>query len=85
MDIYLSEYERTDYHKQYEKLVQATSQNKTAALAEIGYLPDIQMLSQSHTPWAYIMTWSKEFCIGEQYNSVEQLKSVYDSPYAITK
>lgn len=85
MDIYLSEYERTDYHKQYEKLVQATSKNKTAALAEIGYLPDIQMLSQSHTPWAYFMTWSKEFCIGEQYNSVEQLKSVYGSSYAITK
>ncbi|MGN0690107.1 MAG: glycosyl hydrolase [Oscillospiraceae bacterium] len=84
MDIYLKNYEKTDYRKEYETLIRETSPNKTAALAEIGYLPDIQMLSQYHTPWAYFMTWSKEFCIGEQYNTVEQLKSLYNSPYAIT-
>ena len=83
MDIYLPSYEKTDYHKQYEQLIQATSPNKTAALAEVGYMPDIQLLSDSHTPWAYYMTWSKEFCIGEQYNSVDQLKSVYRSSYTI--
>lgn len=84
MDIYLPKYEKTDYHQQYEQLIQATSSNKTAALAEVGYMPDIQLLSQSHTPWAYYMTWSKEFCIGEQYNSVNQLKSMYHNSYAIT-
>lgn len=83
MDIYLTSYEKTDYHKQYEQLIQVTSPNKTAALAEVGYMPDIQLLSDSHTPWAYYMTWSKEFCIGEQYNAVDQLKSVYRSSYAI--
>ena len=56
-----------------------------AALAEVGYLPDIKMLEQSHTPWAYYMTWSKEFCIGEQYNTVEQLRNMYESPYAIAE
>jgi mannan endo-1,4-beta-mannosidase len=30
------------------------------------------------------MTWSKEFCIGEQYNSVEQVKKMYNSEYAVT-
>lgn len=83
MDIYLSNYEKTDYHQQYDQLIQATSPYKTAALAEVGYMPDIQLLSQSHTPWAYYMTWSKEFCIGEQYNSVNQLKSMYQNSYAI--
>lgn len=30
------------------------------------------------------MTWSKEFCIGEKYNSIEHLKSMYQSSYAIS-
>lgn len=83
VDIYLPEYQATDYHEEYLNLIAATSQNKVAALAEIGYLPDIQLLEQSHTPWAYYMTWSKEFCIGEEYNSVKHLKEVYQSKYAI--
>lgn len=84
VDIYLQKYEKTDYSEQYEQLVQATSRNKTAALGEVGYLPDIELLSQSHTPWAYFMTWSKEFCIGEQYNTTDRLKSMYDSSYAVS-
>lgn len=84
MDVYLPEYKATDYADTYEKLVQATSHEKVAALAEIGYLPDIDLLQKSRIPWAYYMTWSKEFCIGEQYNSVENLKKMYDSEYAVT-
>lgn len=82
VDIYLTGYEKTDYHEQYEQLIAATSTEKVAALAEVGYLPDIRLLEQSHTPWAYYMEWSKEFCIGEQYNSVENLKAMYESAYS---
>ena len=82
VDIYLTGYEKTDYHEQYEQLIAATSTEKVAALAEVGYLPDIRLLEQSHTPWAYYMEWSKEFCIGEQYNSVENLKAMYHSAYS---
>lgn len=84
-DIYLQKYEKTDYREQYEQLVRANSRCKTAALAEVGYMPDIELLAQSHTPWAYFMTWSKEFCIGEQYNTTERLKSIYNSSYALSK
>jgi len=66
------------------KLIASTTKNKVAALAEVGYLPDVEMLEQSHTPWAYYMTWSKEFCIGEQYNSTTQLQKMYASDYALT-
>lgn len=83
VDIYLENYEKTDYHEQYKQLIQATSSNKVAALAEVGYIPDVQLLEQSHIPWAYYMTWSKEFCIGEQYNSTEALKSMYHSTYSV--
>lgn len=84
MDIYLPEYKATDYSAEYEKLIAATSADKVAALAEIGYLPDIHCLEQSHTPWAYYMTWSKEFCIGQTYNSHKSVKELYASPYALT-
>ena len=84
VDIYLPEYAPTDYASDYEALIQNTTKNKVAALAEIGYLPDLAMLEKSRIPWAYFMTWSKEFCIGEQYNSKENMKKVYNSSYAIT-
>ena len=84
MDVYLPEYQSTDYADAYEKLVAATSRDKVAALAEVGYLPDVELLQKSRIPWAYYMTWSKEFCIGEKYNSVENLKKMYDSEYAVT-
>lgn len=84
VDIYLEKYEPTDYREYYEKLVAATTGNKVAALAEVGYIPDIHKLEQSRVPWAYYMTWSKEFCIGEQYNQAEQLKNMYASSYSVT-
>ncbi len=83
VDVYLEEYKATDYRKEYEELVAATTRDKVAALAEVGYIPDIHLLEQSHVPWAYYMTWSKEFCIGEQYNKNEQVKAMYGSSYAI--
>lgn len=83
-DIYLSAYSATDYHEDYEKLIAETTKNKVAALAEVGYMPDIAILEKSHTPWAYYMTWSKEFCIGERYNCIERVQKMYRSNYAVT-
>ncbi len=83
VDIYLPEYKPTDYHEEYEELISNTTRNKVAALAEIGYLPDMKLLEKSHTPWAYYMTWSKEFIIAEKYNTTERLKEAYASEYAI--
>ena len=84
VDIYLEKYAKTDYREDYDKLVAATTRNKVAALAEVGYIPDVETFEQSHTPWAYYMTWSKEFCVGEQYNSTAQLQKMYASEYALT-
>ncbi len=82
-DVYLTEYMRTDYADVYKKIKENTKTDKIIALAEIGYLPDIEMLEKSQIPWAYYMTWSKEFCIGEQYNTMENLKKLYKSGYSI--
>ena len=84
VDIYHENDDPTNYEKEYYELRKATSETKVAALAEVGYLPDIEMLQKSRIPWAYYMTWSKEFIIGEQYNSTDRLRKMYSSPYAIT-
>ena len=84
LDTYLTEYKATDYQDEYLNLIKNTSNQKVAALAEVGYLPDIHLLEESHIPWAYYMTWSGAFCIGEEYNSNTALKEMYNSKYAIT-
>ncbi|MGN0150892.1 MAG: glycosyl hydrolase [Wujia sp.] len=83
VDLYMDKFKRTDYSSDYEDLIKETTKNKVAALAEVGYIPDVEMLKKSGVPWAYYMTWSKEFCIGEKYNSVRDLRKMYHSDYAI--
>lgn len=83
-DLYPETDEPTDYSKEYEELVNNTTRNKVAALAEIGRLPDVKLLEKSRVPWAYYMIWSHGYCIGEQFNSKKKLREVYDSEYSIT-
>ena len=82
VDVYLEKYEKTDYKDRYEELLKVTDK-KVAALAEGGYIPDIRILNESKVPWAYYMAWSKEFCIGEQYNKKEDLQAMYNSSYSL--
>ncbi len=82
-DIYLPEKEYTDYADRYKKLVADTTTSKVCALTEIGYMPDMDKLKESRIPWAYFMTWSKEFCFDGSYNTSEDTKKVYASDYSV--
>lgn len=82
-DIYLQGKQATDYAQQFDELVKNTSSQKVMALTEVGYNPDAAMLAQSHVPWAYYMTWSKEFILTEEYNTKQELQSLYHNDYAI--
>lgn len=84
VDIYLDHYIPTDYADDYFKLISETTERKVAALAEVGYLPDVRLLRKSHVPWAYVMLWSKEFCMGEKYNTRERMRDFYLDPYTDT-
>ncbi len=83
-DIYAPAHAVTDYRAEYEELIANTTSKKVAALAEVGVLPDMKLLEQSRIPWAYYMTWSKEFCLTEEYNTKKALADTYASTYAIT-
>lgn len=82
-DIYLENKQATDYKNQYQTLIKNTTHNKVTALTEVGYNPDIDILQKSKVPWAFYMTWSKEFSLSEKYNTKQELKKLYDSNYSI--
>lgn len=82
-DLYASPRTLTDYKDEYEELIANTSADKVAAIAETGVIPDIELLSKTRVPWAYYMTWSREFGLTDRHNSDEMLKKMYSSDYAI--
>lgn len=83
-DIYPEPGKQTDYKKEYDELVENTSTEKVAALGEVGTIPNIDQLVQNRVPWAFYMTWSKEFCMTEEHNPTEWVNKMYQSEYAIT-
>jgi mannan endo-1,4-beta-mannosidase len=83
-DVYLPKHAHTDYKKEYCELTRITRTRKPAALAEVGCLPDVEMLAATRIPWCWYMTWSKDFCLGEEWNTFEQLSKTYQSDYSVT-
>ncbi len=57
--------------------------NKPVALAENGAVPDMDELVRSRTPWLWYMSWGNT-SMDTKVNTIEQLKSVYRHPYAIS-
>lgn len=83
-DMYPSAHEHNDRRAEYEELLANTSKDKIAAIAEIGVLPDADMLHANGTGWTYYMTWSHEFCLTEEYSTFDQMQKLYNSDFAIT-
>ncbi|MCQ2242504.1 glycosyl hydrolase [Treponema sp.] len=83
IDVYLEEKKATDYKTEYEKLVGACGKNKVCALAEVGYNPDVDLVEVSKVPWAYYMTWSKEFAMDGVRNTKDELSHMYSSDYSV--
>lgn len=84
-DMYPPKHEHTSQNKMYEELIRITEEPKIALIGETGTLPSAEQIAAEKTGWASYMTWSHEFCIGEEYSSAGELKKMYDSPYAVTK
>ena len=62
-----------------------TAAPKITLIGETGTLPSAKAIVEEKIGWASYMTWSKEFCVTEEYTSKEALKEMYDSPFAVTK
>ena len=84
-DLYPGKHVHTACENEYHELCKITDQNKPALIGEIGTLPDVDEIHDKKLGWCSYMTWSKEFCLSEDYTSFNYLKKVYDNPYAVTK
>lgn len=84
-DMYPEPHCHTAHAEEFEALAQITEQNKTVLIGETGTLPDVNEIHDKGTGWASFMTWSKAFCLTEEYTGFDYLKKLYDSPYAVTK
>lgn len=84
-DMYPPEHEHTARKEEYLAMEKIPDDPKIVLIGETGVLPDVEAIHRERVGWSSYMTWSKDFCLTERYNSFEMLKRVYDSPYAVTK
>lgn len=83
-DLYPEPHNHSSLNDKYLELKAITKVNKGAALAETGIVPDGDALIKDKTPWLWFMTWSKDFCLTENYNSFDALRKIYNCENAIT-
>ena len=84
-DMYPPAHEHTSQSEMYNNLIQITKQPKITLIGETGTIPSAKAVAEEKIGWVSYMTWSHEFCIGEDYTTKEELKAMYNSPYAVTK
>lgn len=84
-DMYPEAHIHTSQAQKYRELISITSVPKIAIIGEIGTLPDVDAIQAEGIGWASYMTWSKDFCLTEKFNSFDYLRQLYASPWAVTK
>ena len=84
-DMYPPAHKHTSQSEMYYNLMAVTAAPKITLIGETGTLPSAKAIVEEKIGWASYMTWSKEFCVTEEYTSKEALKEMYDSPFAVTK
>lgn len=83
-DMYPPAHAHSDFAKRWEELCKITKEKKGAAIAEIGVIPDGDMLNETHIPWLWYMTWSHDFCLTEKFNTWDALRKLYHHSVAVT-
>ncbi|MDE7193192.1 MAG: glycoside hydrolase family 26 protein [Oscillospiraceae bacterium] len=83
-DMYPPEHSHTSRAEMYRELIKITAEPKIALIGETGTLPSIDAIIEEGIGWASYMAWSGGFVTSEQYTDKETLRSIYNSPCAIT-
>lgn len=84
-DMYTEAHVHTSQKESYQELLKITEAPKLALIGETGVLPSAEAVVKEKAGWASYMTWSHEFCTSENFNTKEELRRMYDSPFAVTK
>jgi hypothetical protein len=68
----------------YDQLVDLAHDSKPAALAEVGSIPDPDLMHSYQADWSYFSTWSGGYLTDGTTNPLDFLERVYDDPDVIT-
>lgn len=83
-DMYPEPHTHTSQSAMYHELLQITAQPKIALIGETGTVPDADAIHAEKIGWASFMSWSKQYCLSEEYTTAAYLKQLYDSPHTVT-
>ncbi|MCQ2575896.1 MAG: glycoside hydrolase family 26 protein [Treponema sp.] len=83
-DQYPEAHKHESFNDRYLELRAMTKAEKGFAIAETGIIPDGDAVKKDKTPWLWYMTWSKDFCLTENFNSFDALRKLYNCDNAIT-
>ncbi|MBR1383275.1 MAG: beta-mannosidase [Ruminococcus sp.] len=83
-DMYPPAHTHTSQSEMYHQLMKITSQPKITLIGETGTLPDTDAIHNEGVGWASYMSWSKEYCLSEDYSTSEYLNKLYSSPHSVT-
>ncbi|KAK2037676.1 family 26 glycosyl hydrolase [Colletotrichum somersetense] len=69
---------------QYNDLLTLGKDKKLVAAAEVGSAPFPDLLQAYGADWLYFCVWGDGYINNTEWNSVEDLKKIYDSEYVLT-
>jgi len=84
-DMYPPAHQHTAQLDKLAELQQLTAQPKIALIGEIGTIPSANALAQEKAEWVSYMTWCGDFCLTEAFTTDDELRAMYNHPWAITK
>ncbi|KAL4921161.1 putative mannan endo-1,4-beta-mannosidase E [Aspergillus aurantiobrunneus] len=85
VDIYADNGDHSSQIADYQALQGLTGNStKPIALAEVGNIPDPELMKKDGAHWAYWVTWNGDFIEGETNNPMQFKKQVYSSELVYT-
>ena len=84
-DMYPPAHEHTAQMEKLLDLQKITRQPKIPLIGETGTIPSAEALAKEQAAWASYMTWCGDFALTENNTTHEELRAMYNHPWAITK
>lgn len=84
-DMYPPAHEHISQSDKYYELLKVTESPKIVLIGETGTLPSVDAIVEEGVGWVSYMTWSKAFCTSEENTTFDMLRTIYNSPNAVTK
>lgn len=84
-DLYPPAHQHTAQSEKLAELKLITPQPKIALIGETGTIPSAAALAEEQSQWVSYMTWCGGFTLTEDNTTYEELRAMYNHPWAVTR